>query len=88
MVNQAKQQLEYSGFPMARASLLAGKHTFIEKPMAASSGECEELIALAREKGLTLMVGHTFLFSPAVKKIRKLSKAATSEKFVTFARGG
>src|SRR5262245_37304307 len=39
-------------FPMAKASLLAGKHTFIEKPMASSSEECEELIELAKQKGL------------------------------------
>ena len=57
-----------SHFPMAKASLLSGKHTFIEKPMAASSQECEELIEIARNKGLVLMVGHTFLYSPAVKK--------------------
>jgi predicted dehydrogenase len=61
-----------SHFPMAKASLLAGKHTFIEKPMAASSGECEELVELARKKGLVLMVGHTFLYSPAVRKIKEI----------------
>ncbi|HXR48143.1 MAG TPA: Gfo/Idh/MocA family oxidoreductase [Candidatus Limnocylindrales bacterium] len=61
-----------SHFPMARESLLSGKHTFIEKPMAASSGECEELIDIAREKGLVLMVGHTFLYSPAVRKIKEI----------------
>jgi predicted dehydrogenase len=59
-------------FPMAKASLLAGKHTMIEKPMAASSGECQELIEIARKKGLVLMVGHTFLYSPAVKKIKHI----------------
>jgi predicted dehydrogenase len=59
-------------FPMAKASLLAGKHTLIEKPMAASSRECEELIEIARTKGLVLMVGHTFLYSPAVKKIKDI----------------
>jgi predicted dehydrogenase len=59
-------------FPMARASLLAGKHTFIEKPMAASSAECEELIEIARQNGLVLMVGHTFLYSPAVRKIKEI----------------
>jgi len=58
--------------PMAKASLLAGKHTFIEKPMAASSAECEELVQIAREKGLILMVGHTFLYSPAVRKIKAI----------------
>jgi predicted dehydrogenase len=59
-------------FPMAKASLLAGKHTMIEKPMAASTAECEELIALARQQGLILMVGHTFLYSPAVRKIKEV----------------
>ena len=59
-------------FAMAKASLLAGKHTLIEKPMAGSVEQCEELIALAREKGLTLMVGHTFLYSPAVRKIKEI----------------
>ena len=59
-------------FPMARASLLAGKHTLIEKPMAASTAECEELIALAKKQGLILMVGHTFLFSPAIRKIKEI----------------
>jgi len=43
-------------YPMAKASLLAGKHTFIEKPMARSSHECEELIDIAHKKGLVLMV--------------------------------
>src|SRR5436190_5400496 len=57
---------------MAKASLLAGKHTLIEKPMAASSRECEELIEIARKKGLVLMVGHTFLYSPAVRKIKQI----------------
>jgi predicted dehydrogenase len=61
-----------SHYPMAKASLLAGKHTFIEKPMAASSQECEELIDIAKKKGLVLMVGHTFLYSPAVKKIKEI----------------
>jgi predicted dehydrogenase len=59
-------------FPLAKASLLAGKHTFIEKPMASSSAECEELIEIARRKGLVLMVGHTFLYSPAVRKIKQI----------------
>jgi predicted dehydrogenase len=61
-----------SHFPMAKASLLAGKHTFIEKPMASTSHECEELVEIARKKGLVLMTGHTFLYSPAVKKIKEI----------------
>lgn len=56
-------------YVLAKACLLAGKHTFIEKPMASSSAECEELIEIARQKGLILMVGHTYLYSSPVKKI-------------------
>jgi predicted dehydrogenase len=58
--------------PMARAALQAGKHVFIEKPMASSTAECEELVALAKAKGLVLMIGHTFLFSPVVRKIKEI----------------
>jgi predicted dehydrogenase len=59
-------------YAMAKASLQAGKHTFIEKPMAASTAECEELISLAEQQGVVLMVGHTFLFSPPVRKIKEI----------------
>jgi predicted dehydrogenase len=59
-------------YPMAKASLLAGKHTFIEKPMARSSAECEELIELAEANGLVLMVGHTFLYSAPVRRIKEI----------------
>jgi predicted dehydrogenase len=60
---------------LAKASLLAGKHTFIEKPMASSSAECEELIEIAERKGLVLMVGHTFLYSAPVRKIVEIVEA-------------
>src|SRR5687767_12769799 len=39
-------------YPLAKAALLAGKHTLIEKPMAATAAECEELIEIAERKGL------------------------------------
>lgn len=61
-----------SHYSMAKASLLSGKHTFVEKPMANSSEECEELIDIAQKKGVVLMAGHTFLYSPAVKKIKEI----------------
>ena len=44
----------------------------IEKPMASSSEHCAELVSIARENGLVLMVGHTFLYSPAVRKIKEI----------------
>jgi predicted dehydrogenase len=55
---------------LARASLQAGKHTFVEKPLAPSSDEAEELIALADERELTLMCGQTFLYSPPVRALK------------------
>lgn len=56
----------------AMQALQAGKHVLIEKPMAASFQQCEELAAAAAERKLTLMVGHTFLFSPHIAKIREI----------------
>jgi predicted dehydrogenase len=61
-----------SHFPLAKASLMAGKHTFIEKPMAGSSEHCEELIDIAQKNGLVLMAAHTFLYSPVVQKIKEI----------------
>ncbi|HEU5072291.1 MAG TPA: Gfo/Idh/MocA family oxidoreductase [Verrucomicrobiae bacterium] len=57
---------------MAKACLQAGKHVFIEKPMARTVAECEELIALSESRGLVLMVGHTFMFSPAVNRMKEI----------------
>jgi len=59
-------------YPMAKESLRAGKHTFIEKPMAASVKEARRLVQLADENGLALMVGHTFIYSPPVRKIKEV----------------
>lgn len=61
-----------SHFPLGMATLEAGKHLFLEKPMAASSEECKRLLEVAEARGLTIMVGHTFLFSPPVRKVRSL----------------
>jgi predicted dehydrogenase len=59
-------------FQMARDSLLAGKHTLVEKPMASSLAECEELVRIAERQKLVLMVGHTFLYAPPIRKIREI----------------
>jgi predicted dehydrogenase len=62
-------------YSLAKASLLAGKHTFIEKPMASSSEQCEELIDIAERNGLVLMIDHTFLYSAPVRKIVEIIQA-------------
>ncbi|MFC1512085.1 Gfo/Idh/MocA family protein [Candidatus Latescibacterota bacterium] len=59
-------------FEFAQKSLKACKHTFIEKPMASSSKQCSKLIELAEKNNLTLMIGHTFIFTPAVRKIKEI----------------
>jgi predicted dehydrogenase len=61
--------------PLGLEVLGSGKHLFIEKPMAASSEECEQLNEAAAKRGLQIMVGHTFLFSPAVRKIQTFMDA-------------
>jgi predicted dehydrogenase len=59
-------------FPLAKKALESGKHIFVEKPFARSVREAEELIELAEKKHLKIMVDHTFLFTPAVRKIKEL----------------
>jgi predicted dehydrogenase len=73
---------------LASAALRAGKHVFVEKPLAASSADAVELIELARDRGLVLMPGHTFLFSPPVNMIRDLIRAGELGEiyFVTTSR--
>jgi predicted dehydrogenase len=61
-----------SHFELAARALEAGKHVFVEKPLTASSDEALELIELADERGLVLMPGHTFLYSPPVNLIKSL----------------
>ncbi|WP_423181549.1 Gfo/Idh/MocA family protein [Arthrobacter sp. NyZ413] len=57
---------------IASAALLAGKHVLVEKPLADSSEKGEEMVELARLKGLVLMADHTYCYTPAVLKIREL----------------
>jgi predicted dehydrogenase len=59
-------------FQLAREALLHGKHVLVEKPLTASVSEAEELVALAQERQRVLMVGHTFVYNPAVNELRKL----------------
>ena len=59
-------------FGLAKAALEAGKHVFVEKPLAASADEALELIELAESTGLLLMPGHTFLYSPPVNLVHSL----------------
>ena len=59
-------------YRLARAALEAGKHVFVEKPIALREDEAENLIRLADERDLVLMVGHLLLYHPAVTKLKEL----------------
>ncbi|WP_027180027.1 Gfo/Idh/MocA family oxidoreductase [Maridesulfovibrio bastinii] len=60
-------------FMLAKEALLAGKHVYVEKPLVLNEGEAEELIALAKDKKLILMVGHLLQFHPIFIKLRELA---------------
>ena len=59
-------------FRTVSLALNAGKHTFVEKPLATTAQQAQELVNLAACKGLTLMVGHTFLFNSVVIRLKEL----------------
>jgi len=59
-------------YEMAKLSLENRKHTFIEKPMASSVAECKDLIEIAKKNKLILMVGHTFIYSTPIQKIKQI----------------
>jgi predicted dehydrogenase len=59
-------------YDLALRSLNAGKHTYVEKPLASSSAEAEELLRLAEENRLALMCGHTFIYSPPVRAVKEI----------------
>lgn len=62
----------WTHYPLAKKALSAGKHVFIEKPMAPSVKECEDLIRIAEQNNVKIMVGHTFVYSSHVRKIRDI----------------
>ena len=57
---------------LAKQALEAGKHVFVEKPMAMNGADAEEIVALAAEKGLVLMPGHLLLYHPGVLMLKEI----------------
>jgi predicted dehydrogenase len=62
----------HTHYELARRCMEAGKHTFVEKPLAPSTGLAVELIDFATRQELVLMCGHTFLYSPPVRAVKSL----------------
>lgn len=75
-------------YALVKQALEAGKHVMVEKPMARTAADAQELIGIAERTGLTLMPGHTFLYSPSVNKVRDLIRddAVGEVYFVTSSR--
>jgi predicted dehydrogenase len=61
--------------PLGEAVLRAGKHLWVEKPLAGTVEDAQALVDLAREKDLRLLCDQTFIYTPAVRKIRDLVAA-------------
>jgi predicted dehydrogenase len=59
-------------YPLAVRALDAGLHTFVEKPLATSGDECLDLIERADANHRVLFVGHVFLYSAAVAKLKEI----------------
>jgi predicted dehydrogenase len=74
----------WTHFELAKAALENGKHVFVEKPFTSTSAQASQLIDLAAQKNLCVMVDHTFLFSGAVRKIRELVDNGTLGRLYYF----
>lgn len=75
-------------YALVKAALEAGKHVLVEKPLATTESDARELIGIADQRKLTLMPGHTFLYSPPVNKVRELIRSGVMGDlyFVTSSR--
>ncbi len=74
----------HTHFPIAKACLESGKHVLIEKPLASSVAQGEELVNLAEKNNLRLMCDHTFCYTGAVRKIRDIVKSGTLGELLYF----
>ncbi len=70
----------HTHYPLARIALQAGKHVLVEKPFVTEVEQAQELIALARARGVVLMAGHTFEYTAAINRVREmLAESALGE---------
>ena len=67
-------------YALGEKALEAGKHTFIEKPIALTATDAADLLAIAESKGLKLMVGHLLEYHPAVRKLKEMVESGSLGK--------
>ncbi len=58
-------------FPLAQAVLESGRHVLVEKPLALTPQQCDQLNELAAQRGKTLMVAHTFIYNPGIRRMKE-----------------
>jgi predicted dehydrogenase len=74
-------------YQLTKAVLKAGKHALVEKPLAMSTQEADELVSLAEETGRILMVGHTFLYNSAVRYVKEfIEKGELGEIYYIYSK--
>jgi predicted dehydrogenase len=74
-------------YAVTRRCLAAGKHVLVEKPLTTTVADAEALISLAESKGVTLMVGHTFLYNAGISKIKAcIDQAEVGRVYYLYAR--
>jgi len=74
-------------YEVARASLMAGKHVLVEKPITMQADHAKDLVNLAEDRGLTLMVGHIFLYNAGIKMVKdSLNHDEASRVYYLYAR--
>ena len=71
-----------SHYPLAKQALLANKHVLVEKPITSHKDHAQELVDIASQRGLTLMVGHTFEYNPAVEAVREIVQSGELGKIL------
>ena len=74
----------YTHYGLAKQSLEAGKHVWIEKPFTSTTAEAEELIELAEQRKLKIFVDHTFIYTGAVRKMKELVSKGELGKILYF----
>ena len=73
-----------SHYPIAKYALDNNKHVFIEKPLSDNSLNCKKLIQLSKKNDLILFVDHTFLYTDAVNKIKKINSESNFGKMLYY----
>lgn len=74
----------WTHFDLAKKALLNGKHVFVEKPFTSTAAQAEELVDIAAQRNLQIMVDHTFLFTGSVRKIRELTDSGELGKIYYY----